>query len=267
MVADRVVVITGGAGGIGAAVARLASARGLAVAINHLPADRSAAEKLVSEIGKSGGRAAATEGDITDDQAVERMFSDAEGRLGRLSGLVNCAGVDGRKVPVTELSGADLTKLFAVNVIGTMLCCRSAVRRMARSTGGNGGAIVNISSMAATIGGRSGAAAYAASKAAVDTFTVGLAKEVAADGVRVNAVRPGMTRTGMTDAMSDSPEKRADIAATIPMGRMATAEEIAAPVLWLMSDEASFVSGCRLDVSGGGFVVGMSRLEAGPTSR
>jgi len=261
---DRVLVITGGAGGIGAATARLAASRGYAVAVNHLAAERAAAERLAGEIAAAGHRAISVEADVTDDDAVERLFDRAQDRLGRVTDLVNCAGVDGRKVPVCDLSGAELAALFGVNVVGSMLCCRSAIRRMGRRFGGAGGAIVNVSSMAATIGGRSGAAPYAASKAAIDAFTVGLAKEVAADGIRVNAVRPGMTRTAMTDPLADNPAKRADIAATIPMGRMATPEEIAAPIVWLLSPEASFVSGCRLDVSGGGFLVGMNRLGPPP---
>jgi NAD(P)-dependent dehydrogenase (short-subunit alcohol dehydrogenase family) len=144
-----------------------------------------------------------------------------------------------------------------------VLCCREAVRRMAARNGGPGGAIVNVSSMSATIGGRPGGAYYAASKAAVDTLTVGLAKEVAAEGVRVNAVRPGMTLTAMTAERLTDPDRRAEIDATIPMGRVATPEEIARPIVWLLSDEASFVTGCVLDVSGGGFVIGAPRPPSG----
>jgi NAD(P)-dependent dehydrogenase (short-subunit alcohol dehydrogenase family) len=173
-----------------------------------------------------------------------------------LAGLVNNAGVDGPRDPIERVTAAEVSPLFAVNAVGTILCCREAVRRMAARNGGSGGAIVNVSSMSATIGGRAGAAYYAASKAAVDTITVGLAKEVAAEGVRVNAVRPGMTLTQMTAERLDDPVRRAATEATIPMGRVAAPEEVARPIVWLLSDEASFVSGCLLDVSGGGFVIG-----------
>ena len=149
----------------------------------------------------------------------------------------------------------ELERLLAVNVTGTMLGCREAVRRMAHSRGGLGGAIVNVSSMDATIGGRPGAAAYAATKAAVDAFTIGIAREVADDGIRVNALRPGMTRTDMTDYLED-PTTESRIASTIPMNRIATPDEIAAPILWLLSEEASFISGACLDASGAGFWIG-----------
>jgi NAD(P)-dependent dehydrogenase (short-subunit alcohol dehydrogenase family) len=169
---------------------------------------------------------------------------------------VNNAGVDGGRDPIELVTAAAVAPLFAVNAVATILCCREAVRRMAARNGGPGGAIVNVSSMSATIGGRPGAAYYAASKAAVDTLTIGLAKEVASEGVRVNAVRPGMTLTPMTEARLNDPVRRASTEATIPMGRVATPEEIARPIVWLLSDEATFVSGCLLDVSGGGFVIG-----------
>jgi NAD(P)-dependent dehydrogenase (short-subunit alcohol dehydrogenase family) len=156
---------------------------------------------------------------------------------------------------VAELEQGALERLLAVNVIGTMLCCREAVRRMSTAHGGAGGAIVNVSSMAAIIGGRPGRSAYAASKAAVDSFTVGLAKEVAREGIRVNAIRPGMTLTDMTDTVRRDLDRRAQIAATIAMNRCAEAEEIAQPILWLLSDEASFVAGAILDASGGGFML------------
>jgi NAD(P)-dependent dehydrogenase (short-subunit alcohol dehydrogenase family) len=176
---------------------------------------------------------------------------------------VNNAGVDGRRDPIEHVTRDAIEPLYAVNVIGTALCCREAVRRMAARNGGQGGAIVNVSSMSATIGGRPGAAFYAASKAAVDTLTVGVAKEVAAEGVRVNAVRPGMTLTDMTVERLTDPARRAEIDATIPMHRPATPEEVAAPIVWLLSDESSFVSGCLLDVSGGGFVIGAPRPWGG----
>jgi NAD(P)-dependent dehydrogenase (short-subunit alcohol dehydrogenase family) len=261
---DGVVVITGGSRGIGAATARLAAQRGYAVVVNYR-SDAASAEELVAAIGAAGGEAIAVAADVATEAGVAELFAAADDwRGGRpLAGLVNNAGVDGGRDPIERVTAADVAPLFAVNAVGTVLCCREAVRRMAARNGGPGGAIVNVSSMSATIGGRPGAAYYAASKAAVDTITVGLAKEVAAEGVRVNAVRPGMTRTLMTAARLDDPVRRAEIDATIPMGRVATPDEIAGPVLWLLSDEASFVSGCLLDVSGGGFVIGAPRPPAG----
>ena len=184
------------------------------------------------------------------------MFDQAVERLGPLTALVNSAGVSGHS-RVVDFDAGSLETLMRVNVIGTMLCCREAGRRMSTARGGAGGAVVNISSMAATIGGRPGSAHYAASKAAVDVFTVGFAKEVANQGIRVNAVRPGATLTDMTASLRDA-DLAGKVAATIPMNRIAEAAEVAAPVLWLLSPEASFVSGCRLDVSGGGFVIGAS---------
>ena len=255
--ADGVVVITGGSRGIGAATARLAARRGHSVVVNYRTS-RAPAESLAAEIERGGGSALAAGADVATEEGVATLFAAVDEWRGErpLRGLVNNAAVDGRRDPIELVTAADVAPLFAVNAVATILCCREAVRRMAARNGGPGGAIVNVSSMSATIGGRPGAAYYAASKAAVDTLTVGLAKEVAAEGVRVNAVRPGMTYTPMTAARLDDPVRRASTEATIPMGRVATPEEIARPIVWLLSDEATFVSGCLLDVSGGGFVVG-----------
>ncbi|MEO1105521.1 MAG: SDR family oxidoreductase, partial [Pseudomonadota bacterium] len=167
-------------------------------------------------------------------------------------------GINAGHRRVVDFEAGVLAHLMAVNIVGTMVCCREAARRMSTANGGAGGAIVNVSSMAGTIGGRPGASAYAASKAAVDAFTVGFAKEVATEGIRVNALRPGVTITDMTAAVRDNAEVRASIEATIAMNRTADPIEMAAPIVWLLSDEASFVSGARLDVSGGGFVIGAS---------
>jgi NAD(P)-dependent dehydrogenase (short-subunit alcohol dehydrogenase family) len=251
----RALLVTGGSRGIGAATARLAAGQGYAVAINYRTTNESAAA-VVAEIESTGGGAIAVHADVSQEREVERLFEEVDQRLGRLSALVNSAGIDGGpETRVADLEQASLEHLCAVNVIGTMLCCREAVRRMSTVHGGAGGAIVNLSSMAATIGGRPGRSAYAASKAAVDSFTVGLAKEVAQEGIRVNAIRPGMTLTDMTHAVRRDPDRRAQIAATIAMNRCAEAEEIAQPILWLLSDEASFVSGAILDASGGGFML------------
>ena len=248
-------LVTGGARGIGAATAKLAAGQGYAVAVNYERA-RERAEALVSEIEAGGGNAIAVQADVAQQDQVERMFNQVDERLGRLTALVNSAGIDGgAATPVAELEQVPLERLLAVNVIGTMLCCREAVRRMSTARGGQGGAIVNVSSMAATIGGRAGRTAYAASKGAIDSFTIGLAKEVAREGIRVNALRPGMTLTDMTDAVRQDAGLRAKIADTIAMNRCAAPEEMARPILWLLSDEASFVSGALLDGSGGGFML------------
>jgi NAD(P)-dependent dehydrogenase (short-subunit alcohol dehydrogenase family) len=184
------------------------------------------------------------------------MFRAVDEHLGPLSALVNSAGTNGGpETRVADLDQAGLERLFAVNVIGTMLCCREAVRRMSTAHGGAGGAIVNVSSMAATIGGRPGRSVYAASKGAIDSFTVGFAREVARERIRVNAIRPGMTLTDMTDAVRRDAGLRARVAATIAMNRCAAPEEIASPILWLLSDAASFISGTVLDASGGGFML------------
>jgi NAD(P)-dependent dehydrogenase (short-subunit alcohol dehydrogenase family) len=247
-----VLLITGGSRGIGAATACLAARQGYAVAINYrAEADRAA--QLVGDIAAAGGRAIAVQADVARQEEVERLFQEMEERLGRATALVNAAGVTGGPpTKVVDFEQAALERLMAVNVIGTMLCCREAVRRMSTA---HGGAIVNVSSMAATIGGRPGRSAYAASKAAIDSFTIGLAKEVAQDRIRVNAIRPGMTLTDMTESLRRDSGLRARIAATIAMNRCAEAEEIAQPILWLLSPEASFVSGAILDASGGGFML------------
>ena len=249
-----VLLVTGASRGIGAATARLAAGRGYAVAVNYR-VRRDAADAVVSGITEAGGTARAFACDVADEGAVERLFAEVEAALGAPTALVNNAGISAKSA-TADFSGETLTRLLAVNVIGTMLCCREAVRRMSTARGGPGGAIVNVSSMAATSGGRTSSAAYAASKAAVDVFTQGLAKEVAAEGIRANVVRPGMTETDMTGYVHNDPARRAEIAASIPMNRIGTPDEIARPILWLLSDEASFVSGCCVEASGGGFHIG-----------
>ena len=250
-----IVLITGGARGIGAATARLAARRGHAVAINYRVA-KDAAQTLIDEVERGGGRAIAVQADVAREAEIVRMFEEVDARLGRLSALVNNAGINGGPPrPVAELEAAELEHLMAVNVVGLMLCCREAVRRMSTARGGAGGAVVNVSSMAAVIGGRGGRSAYAGSKGAVDSFSIGLAREVAAEGIRVNVLRPGMTRSDMTAEVHDDSQRLARIAATIAMRRTAEPEEMARAVLWLLSGEASFISGARLDASGGGFVL------------
>lgn len=250
-----VLLVTGGSRGIGAATVRLAAAQGYRVAINYRR-DQAAAETLAEEIRAAGGEVGTFQADVAREDDIVRLFNDVVDAFGMVDGLVNNAGIDGGSAQVANFDGPALTELMAVNIIGTMLCCREAVRRMSTKRGGAGGAIVNVSSMAATIGGRPGRSHYAASKGAVDAFTIGLAKEVATEGIRANTVRPGVTLTDMTDRVRVDTEVRAAVSATIAMNRVAAADEIAAPIVWLLSPAASFVSGCRLDVSGGGFVIG-----------
>jgi NAD(P)-dependent dehydrogenase (short-subunit alcohol dehydrogenase family) len=248
-------LITGGSRGIGAATARLAAQHGYAVAINYRVA-QDKAEALVAEIERDGGSAIAVQADVAAQDQVEAMLRAVDA-FGPLTALVNSAGISvATQTRVAELEQSALERMLAVNVIGTMLCCREAVRRMSTRFGGKGGAIVNVSSMAATIGGRPGRTAYAASKGAIDSFTIGFAREVAREGIRVNALRPGMTMTDMTDAVRRDPELYARTAETIAMNRCAEPEEMARPILWLLSDEASFISGAVLDGSGGGFMLG-----------
>ncbi|MBL8381331.1 MAG: SDR family oxidoreductase [Burkholderiales bacterium] len=246
-------LITGGARGIGRATALAAARDGWDVAINYRErAD--AAKAVVAEVQALGRRAVAIQADIALEVDILRLFSCVESDLGPLRGLVNSAGIAlGSRV--AALDAAALGRMMQVNVIGLMLCCREAARRMSTAHGGRGGSVVNISSMAATIGGRSGASTYAASKGAVDVFTSGFAKEVAAEGIRVNVVRPGVTDTDIIAGSHGGP-RRAEIEATIPMKRFASPAEVAEAVVWLLSDKASFVTGTHLNAGGGGFLVG-----------
>ena len=251
----KTVLITGGSRGIGAVTACLAAKQGFRVAINYLE-NAAAAAAIQTEIESAGGTAIRVQADVANHADVTRLFETVVKELGPIDALVNNAGLTGNETRVESFDVGVLQRMLAVNVTGTMLCCREAVRRMSTSNGGGGGAIVNVSSMAATIGGRAGASDYAASKAAVDSFSTGLAKEVGAEGIRVNVVRPGMTMTDMAERLRDDPELKANIAKTIPMNRIASADEIAKPILWLLSDDASFISGAFIDASGGGFIVG-----------
>ena len=247
-------LITGGASCIGAATARLAAKRGHKVAINYRSRDAQA-KKVVADIIANGGQAVALPADVARQADIVGLFDAAEKALGPVSHLVNSAGV-GLSSRVEDFDGAALERLFAINTVGLMLCCREAARRMSTRRGGKGGVIVNVSSMAATIGGRPGVSAYAASKAAVDSFTMGFAKEVAQEGIRAVSLRPGMIETEMTEKTLTDREVRSAIESTIAMGRVGQADEIANAIVWLLSDEASFISGVTIDVSGGGFVFG-----------
>ncbi|MCB1832130.1 MAG: glucose 1-dehydrogenase [Geminicoccaceae bacterium] len=254
MTHGRTLLVTGGSRGIGAAIARRAARAGYRVLINwHSNGD--AARAVAGDIERAGGEAACLQADIGDEAQIMRMFEAIDGRYGTLDALVNNAGLSSH-MSVRETDAATLARLLQVNVFGLMISCREAVRRMSQANGGRGGAIVNISSMAASSGGRPGSTHYAASKGAVDLFTIALAKEVAREGIRVNAVRPGVTDTDMVGALRTDAERRAAVAGTIPMGRLGRAEEVAAAAVWLLGDEASFVSGSRVDVAGGGFVIG-----------
>jgi NAD(P)-dependent dehydrogenase (short-subunit alcohol dehydrogenase family) len=242
-------IVTGAGRGIGAAVSKMAGARGFAVAVNYTKNAQAAAD-VARHIVSSGGRATVIQADISREADVLRLFESAERELGPITALVNNAGITGGFARVEEVTSETLEHVFAVNVIGAMFCAREAVQRMSARNGGRGGAIVNISSRAAEIGGAGEWVHYAASKGALDTFTLGLAREVAAEGIRVNAVAPGHVLTELHAASGD-PERPTRLAPTIPMGRAGTPEEIAEAVLWLLSPAASYTTGTILAVSGG----------------
>lgn len=245
-------LITGGASGIGAQTARRAASRGYRVVINYRSRAEQA-EALVAEIARGGGDAVALPGDMANEVDIIRLFEESERALGPISHLVNSAGIGGGGSRVADYDAAVIARLFAVNVTGLMLCCREAARRMSTAHGGTGGAIVNVSSMAATLGGRPGASAYAASKGAVDAFTKAFGREVANEGIRVNSIRPGMVLTEMTEGRLKDTTYRAGIEASIPMRRVGQPHEIAEAILFLLSDEASFITGAMLDAAGGGY--------------
>ena len=246
---DKVVLITGGSRGIGAATARLAASRGYRVVVNYLR-DAGAADAVVAEIRQRGGDAVALRADISMEPDVERLFSDIDRRFGRLDALVNNAGIVDRSMRVADMTASRVTRMFAVNGVGSFLCAREAIRRMSTASGRQGGAIVNVSSGASRLGSANEYVDYAASKGAIDTFTIGLAREVAADGIRVNAVRAGITATGI-HADTGDPGRVDRLTPRIPLKRIAQPEEIAFAILWLLSDEASYVTGAVLDVTGG----------------
>ncbi len=248
MAADKVVLVTGGSRGIGAASARLAARAGWAVAVNYT-ANSLAADAVVRAIRAEGGRAISVQADVANEAQVLRMFEHVDARLGRLCGLVNNAGVVDRAQPVAEQSLARWRRMFDINVIGSLLCAREAVRRMGTAYGGAGGSIVNLSSAAARLGSPHEYVDYAAAKAAIDAFTIGLAKEVADQGIRVNAVRPGLIDTEI-HASGGRPQRVQELQSGVPMGRGGSAEEVAEVIVWLLSDAASYTTMSLIDVSG-----------------
>lgn len=245
----KVVFITGSSRGIGAACALLAAERGYAVCINYLH-NQAAALNVVDAIERAGGTAIALQGDVACEDDVTGMFGAIDARFGRLDALVNNAGILQRQMRVDQMDAARLNQILATNVTGSFLCAREAVRRMSTSRGGAGGAIVNLSSRAAVLGAAGEYVDYAASKAAVDALTIGLAREVAGEGIRVNGVRPGLIRTDI-HASGGEPGRVDRLEATVPMGRGGQPIEVAQAVMWLLAEESSYVTGSIIDVAGG----------------
>lgn len=241
--------MTGASRGIGAATAALAASRGYAIAVNFSTGEAEATT-VVREIVAKGGRALAIQADIARESDIVRLFETAERELGPIKALVNNAAITGGFARIEDVTSTALANVFAVNVSGAILCAREAVRRMSTRRGGTGGSIVNISSLAARTGSPGEWVHYAASKGAIDTFTIGLAREVATEGIRVNAVAPGLVETGL-HAANGEPDRLQRLMGTIPMGRPGTPTEIAEGVLWLLSDAASFTTGTILEIGGG----------------
>ena len=244
-----VLVVTGGSRGIGAATARLASERGYRVCVNYLHNQR-AALQVVEHIENSGGTAIAVAADVGVQDQVEQLFDTVDAELGPVTALVNNAGILESQARVEDLDAASLKRVFNTNIVGSFLCARAALRRMSKRFGGTGGAIVNLSSMAARLGGANEYVDYAASKGAIDSFTIGLAAEVATDGVRVNAVRPGIIDTDI-HASGGEPGRVERLRHSVPMRRGGRPDEVARAIMWLLSEQASYTTGTFIDVSGG----------------
>lgn len=246
---EKIILITGGGRGIGAACARLAAQQGYKVCVNYR-SDGDAALKVVTAIEDGGGSALAVQADVSDEAAVERMFALVDERFGRLTALINNAGILSRQMRVEQMNAERINRIMATNVTGSFLCAREAVRRMSTKHGGSGGSIVNISSRAAVLGSAGEYVDYAASKAAMDALTIGLSKEVANETIRVNSVRPGLIRTEM-HASGGEPNRVDRLQSLVPMERGGEPIEVARAALWLLSDEASYTTGTFIDVSGG----------------
>jgi NAD(P)-dependent dehydrogenase (short-subunit alcohol dehydrogenase family) len=242
-------IVTGGGRGIGAATARLAGARGYSVCVNYLH-NRTTADAVVRDIEAAGGRAIAVAGDVAKEADVIRLFDEAQAKLGPLTALVNNAGILERQTRLDDMDAARFERVFATNITGAFLCAREAVRRMSTRHGGRGGGIVNVSSMASRLGSPGEYVDYAASKGAIDSLTIGLAKEVAQEGIRVNAVRPGVIHTEI-HASGGEPGRVERVKAAVPMKRGGQPEEVAHAILWLLSGESSYSTGAFIDVSGG----------------
>jgi NAD(P)-dependent dehydrogenase (short-subunit alcohol dehydrogenase family) len=244
-----VLLITGGSRGIGAAAAIQAARHSWAVAVNYT-ADAAAADEVVGMIRSDGGTAIPVRADVSDEQQVLAMFATVDAELGPLTALVNNAGVVGVAARVDELTTERLARMLGVNVIGSFLCAREAVLRMSTRHGGRGGVIINLSSAAARLGGAGTYVDYAASKGAIDSMTIGLAKEVGAEGIRVIGVRPGLIETGI-HASGGDPDRPYELAPTVPLQRVGSADEVANAIIWLLSEDASYITGTTLDVTGG----------------
>lgn len=245
----KVTIVTGASRGIGAAVALRLAALGHAVVANYTR-DAASAQALVAKIEAVGGRAMAVQADVAIEADVMRLFAASDDAFGRLTGLVNNAGIVDTLARLDEMSGERFTRMMQVNVVGSLLCAREAVRRMSTRHGGSGGAIVNMSSVASRLGAPANFVDYAASKGAIDAFTIGLSREVAGEGIRVNALRPGIIDTEI-HAAAGAPDRAQAMASMIPMQRPGTADEVASVVEWLMSDGASYTTGALIDVGGG----------------
>ena len=245
----KIIIITGASRGIGAETAKRAAERGYAVCVNY-HSNAEAAERVVRKIEESGGRALAVKADMSVEADILRLFDTVDRDLGTLTALVNNTGVLETHMRLQDMDAGRLNRVFSTNVIGSFLCAREAVNRMSTNQGGSGGAIVNVSSVAAKLGSPNEYVDYAASKAAIDTMTIGLAKEVADDGIRVNAVRPGVIYTDI-HALGGEPDRVDRVKDAVPMKRGGNPEEVANAILWLLSDEASYTTGTLLDVSGG----------------
>ncbi len=246
---SKVLVVTGGSRGIGAATARIAGERGYAVCVNYRQ-NREAAERVVADIAARGSRAVAVQADVAIEADVVRLFATVDEALGPLDALVNNAGTLETQMRVEEMDAERIGRILAANVTGSFICAREAVRRMSTRRGGRGGAIINVSSGASRLGSPGEYVDYAASKGAVDTLTIGLSKEVADEGIRVNAVRPGYIDTEI-HALGGEPNRLERVKKFVPLGRGGTADEVAYAILWLLSDEASYTTGAFIDVTGG----------------